>query len=186
MKHVPRMKKTLMTHMWRFQQSQAIYGAVFWALALAGIFYNRSQGLFEQYLGLSSNPDEQVITKMVILMILVFGFILLFGFFYDITFRLWEEQSIVKAERNVYAQYKLETRWMLTYHQMFIPLLKKANNGEFDREIEFMERWIGKLLATDPVIDMYYHHVEQWINSDEIAWKKPSMDSLLTAYREKE
>ena len=179
-------KKMLMTHMWRFQQSQAIYGAIFWALALAGIFYERSQFYFEKYLFLSSNPNEQVITKMAILMFLVFLFIIVFGFLYDITFRLWEEQSIVKAERNVYAQYKLMTRWIITYHEMFIPLLKHMDKGEADDDIAFMERWMEKLLVEDPVINMYYDHVTDWIKSDSMRWEPPAMDTLRTAYRKKE
>ena len=187
MKKAGKIKKLLMTQLWRYQQSQAFYSVIFWSLALAGIFYERSQYYFGKYLGLSDNPDEQVIFKMGILVILVFAVIVLFGFLYDIIFRLWEQQSDILSERNVYTHYKIQVNWLIIYKRLFLPLLRSSNtDGELDERIAFIERWTDKLLQEDPVVKLYYDHVSNWVLSDEKDWRPPPMEKLLAAYNRKE
>ena len=187
MRNGTELKKFLMTHMWRFQQSQAFYSLIFWSLALAGIFYDRSGWYFERYFGLSADPNEQVATKMAVLMALVLLMVIVFGFFYDIIFRLWEQQSMITVERNVYSQYKVQVRYLLINRNFYIPLLKSLNKeGEFDKEVEFLERWTDKLIRGDAVTQLYHKHVTDWVFSDTIPWKPPSTEKLMAAYRKKE
>ncbi len=184
MKKATLVKKGFMKHIWRFQQSQAFVSIIFWSLALAGIFYERSGYYFEKYLGLSSNQDEQVATKTFILMILVVLMVITFGFLYDTIFRLWEQQNIVNMERNVFAQYKLNVRELLYQTNIFIPILKSVNNGKFDEQVTFMDRWVAKILADDPIATMYFNHVTDWVNSDQKHWQAPSMEKIMAASRE--
>lgn len=184
MKKTNAVKKFFMKHLWRFQQSQAFVSILLWSLALSGIFYERSGWYFEQYFGLSANPDEQVITKMAILMAMVIMMVVFFGFMYDTIFRLWEQQNIVGMERNVFGQYKFNVKEIITMRMLYIPLLKSVNTGEYDREIAFMERWIDKLLNDDAIAQMFYDHILEWIESDALHWKAPTMEKLLAASRE--
>lgn len=187
MQSIRKIKQGIMTHLWRYQQSQAFYSVIFWSLALAGIFYERSQWYFGRYLPLSSNPDDQVAIKMGILMLLVFGMILIFGFLYDIIFRLWEQQSDILQERNVYTHYKIQVKWLLVYKKLFIPIMRAQNDdGQLDERIAFIDGWVDKLLSEDPVMKLYFDHVEQWVTSDEVRWKPPSTEKLLAAYNRKE
>lgn len=178
------MKKSFMKYIWRFQQSQSFISIIFWSLALAGIFYERSGFYFQKYLGwagLTDNQDEQVATKTFILMILVFLLVVLFGILYDSIFRLWEQQNIVNMERNVFAQYKMNVRDLLLQKNVHVPILKCVNDGRFDDEVLFMDRWISKILADDAIATMYINHVTDWVNSDESHWKAPSMEKLVAA-----
>ncbi len=184
MKRTNAVKKFFMKHLWRFQQSQAFVSILLWSLALSGIFYERSGWYFEQYFGLSSNPDEQVITKMAILMAMVILMVVFFGFLYDTIFRLWEQQNIVGMERNVFGQYKFNVKEIITMRMLYIPLLKSVNKGEYDEEIAFMERWIDKIMQDDAVAQMFYDHILEWIESDRVPWKAPTMEKLLAASRE--
>ena len=178
------MKKAFMKHIWRFQQSQAFVSIIFWSLALAGIFYERSGWYFENYLHMSANPDEQVASKTLILMLLVVLLVIIFGFLYDTIFRLWEQQNIVNMERNVFAQYKMNVRELLYQRNVFVPILKSVNDGRFDGEVRFMDRWIDKILADDAIATMYFNHVTDWVNSDNLHWRAPSMEKLVAASKE--
>lgn len=184
MQGLENLKKSFMKYIWRFQQSQAFISIIFWSLALAGIFYDRSGFYFERYLGLSADPNEQVITKTLILMVVVFTGVIIFGILYDTIFRLWEQQSIITMERNVFAQYKLNVRELIYQRHIYVPILKGVNDGRFDGEIAFLERWTDKVLADDAISRMYYDHVTDWVNSEEIRWKPPNMERLLAASRE--
>ncbi len=181
MKRTTAVKKFFMKHLWRFQQSQAFVSIIFWSLALAGIFYERSGWYFKHYLGLSSDPNEQVVTKMLVLMGIVLVMVVIVGFLYDTILRLWEQQNIVQMERNVFAQYKFNVKELLMMKNLYIPILKSVNDGKYDRELAFMERWIEKILPEDTIATMYYNHVRAWVNSDEKYWRSPSLEKLLAA-----
>lgn len=170
--------------MWRFQQSQAFVSIIFWSLALAGIFYDRSGWYFENYLGLSGDPNEQVGTKMLILMVMVVCMVVIFGFMYDTILRLWEQQNIVGMERNIFAQFKINVRELVFLRNLYIPILKSVNDGRFDDQVAFMDRWTDKILADDPIATMYFNHVTEWVNSDSDHWQAPGMEKLMAASRE--
>jgi hypothetical protein len=179
-------KKSFMKYIWRFQQSQAFVSIIFWSLALAGIFYERSSWYFNRYLGMSADPDQQVATKTLILMLLVVLLVVMFGFLYDTIFRLWEQQNIVNQERNVFSQYKINVRDLIMHRNLYIPILKSVNTGEFDEQVAFMNRWITKILTDDAIATMYYNHITDWVKSDNSHWKAPGMDKLLTAQKNHE
>ncbi|MCK4615011.1 MAG: hypothetical protein KAU14_09420, partial [Thermoplasmata archaeon] len=103
------------------------------------------------------------------------------GFLYDTILRLWEQQNIVQMERNVFAQYKFNVKELLMMKNLYIPILKSVNDGKYDRELAFMERWIEKILPEDTIATMYYNHVRAWVNSDEKYWRSPSLEKLLAA-----
>jgi len=183
MKRTTAAKKFFMKHIWRFQQSQAFVSIIFWSLALAGIFYERSGYYFEKYTPLSGDQNEQVGTKMLILMAMVVLLVVIFGFLYDTILRLWEQQNIVGMERNVFAQYKMNVRDLLLQKHIYIPILKSVNDGKFDSDVAFMDRWTDKILADDAIARMYYEHVTEWVESDEEHWKPPSLEKLTSATR---
>ena len=184
MKKTTAFKKFLMKHLWRFQQSQAFVSMIFWSLALAGIFYERTGWYFEHYLGLSADPNKQVVTKMAILMVLVLFMVLVFGFLYDTILRLWEQQNIVGMERNIFAQYKFNVKELLMMKNLYLPILKSVNKGEFDENIAFMERWVAKVLNDDPIARMYFEHIAEWVNSERGEWTPPTLEKLISASKE--
>jgi len=167
-----KIKKFLMRQMYRLQQTQAIISIVFWSLALTGIFYERANFYLHKYLGLDEDENKQVITKMAVLFAIVVIGVLAFGFLYDAIFRMWEHTNVVMQERNPYTIYKFNSYQVNMTRHLWIPTLKAANtDGRYDRDIEFMERWLEKVLNTDPVLKHHVNHVENWVLSDETQWK---------------
>ncbi len=168
------LKKFLMVHMWRLQQTQTITTAIFMGLSLAGIFYGRTHYYLHKYLGLSPDENEQVIIKTFILFCISMAVVLFCGFVYDRILRLWEEQSTVIAERDPYCTYKLSAFEVVRYRLYYIPFMKQINDdGSIDKEIEFLERWVDKLLVSDKILKRDAQYLEKWIKSEKKVWKPP-------------
>ena len=93
-----RARKALMTMLWRVQQAQMVIAIIFWSLTLTGVFYPyMREWAFNRLLG-----PENVGLGMLILFLLVFGLVILFGYLYDRA-ALWREQITVTQERNPFS-----------------------------------------------------------------------------------
>jgi len=158
--------------MWRMQQTQAVISIIFWSLALTGIFYDRANYYLHIYLGLDRDEDKQVLTKMAVLFVLVVVGVMTFGFLYDTIFRMWEQSTTVMQERSPYAIYKFNAYQVNLARYFQLATLKGLNtDGRLDKEVEFMERWVDKVLKNDEVLRYHVEHVEKWVLSDKIKWE---------------
>ncbi|UCD93176.1 MAG: hypothetical protein JSV43_04575 [Methanobacteriota archaeon] len=160
-----RVKKGLMTYIWRIQQSQMLISILFWSLTLTGVFYQyvREWWLFTEIFRI---PPENVGLGMTVLFILVIVFIVLIGVVYDRVFRLWQEQSIVAVERNPYSRFLLMPKEILLWKRCQMRILREVakDDPEAQRDIEFMDKWMDKLLE-DPKIKKQVEDTERTIMS---------------------
>jgi hypothetical protein len=156
-------KKGLMTFIWRIQQSQMLISIIFWSLTLTGIFYQYFAPLFDRYLGIS---QRDVFIGMLVLFLLVLFAVALLGFAYDRVFRLWQESSVVNVERNPYSRFLLMPKEILLWKRCQMRVLKEVakDNPETQRDIEFMDKWMDKLLE-DPKVKKQVEDTERIILS---------------------
>lgn len=156
-------KKGLMTFIWRIQQSQMLISILFWSLTLTGIFYQYFAPLFDQYFGVS---QEDVFVGMLLLLLMVLIGVALLGFAYDRVFRLWQESSVVNVERNPYSRFLLMPKEILLWKRCQLRILKEVakDDPETQRDIQFMEKWMDKLLE-DPKVKEQVEETERMILS---------------------
>ena len=159
------MKKGFMVQLWRIQQSQAIIGLFFWGLTLAGVFY---PNYFHQHfvsLGIVRQGDYFLGTM--ILFLIVIGVFLLMGLIYDIVLRLWVEQSDVAVERNPYSKERLMAKDIVSWRRGNIAIMRQLARADpsIQEDIDFMEKWIDKSLATQKGLKEDVERIEAWIAS---------------------
>jgi hypothetical protein len=156
-------KKTLMTYIWRIQQSQMIISIVFWSLTLTGVFYQYFAPLFDVYLGV---PQENVFLGMLLLLFIVLTSVIVIGFAYDRVFKLWQESSVVSVERNPYSRLLMMPKEILLWKRCQLRILKEVSKDdpEAQKDIEFMDKWFDKLLE-DPKIAKQVEETEKTILS---------------------
>lgn len=165
-------KKLLMVYLWRVQQSQAIIGIIFWSLTLTGVFYGYAKYYIERYFGVSG-----VISGLVVLFAITLISIIFVGYVFD-KLKFWKEQSIVLTERNPYSTYKLCAKEISTVKKIWLPILKSlSKNDEEAREhVEFVEKWMDRLVADDPVLKKDVEFVERWVMHEETIEEKKEFE----------
>ncbi|MCK4443442.1 MAG: hypothetical protein KAW09_02790 [Thermoplasmata archaeon] len=158
-----KIKKGMMTYVWRIQQSQMLISILFWSLTLTGVFYQYFAPLFDHYLGIS---QENVFGGMTFLFSLVLLGVVLIGVAYDRVFKLWQESSVVSVERNPYSRFLMMPKEILLWKRCQLRILKEVakDDPETMKDIEFMDRWIDKLLQ-DPKIRAQVEETEKLIMS---------------------
>ncbi|TET91521.1 MAG: hypothetical protein E3J35_02065 [Methanomassiliicoccales archaeon] len=138
---------------------------IFWSLTLTGVFYQyiREWWLFTEVFHI---PPENVGLGMTVLFFLVIFSIVLIGVAYDKVFRLWQEQSIVAVERNPYSRFLLMPKEILLWKRCQMRILKEVvkDDPEAQRDIEFMDKWMEKLME-DPKIRKQVEDTEKNILS---------------------
>lgn len=156
-------KKGLMTYIWRIQQSQMLISILFWSLTLTGVFYQYIAPLFDQYFGVS---QENVLGGMLLLLFMVLFGVVLVGVVYDRVFKLWQEGSVVSVERNPYSRFLLMPKEILLWKRCQLRILKEVakDDPETMKDIEFMDRWMDKLLE-DPKVRAQVEDTEKMIMS---------------------
>ena len=135
-------KKRLMELLWRMQQSQSIIGVLMWSLTLTGIFYPYLRDKF----GLA---PSNVLLPMMLLFLFILSMVVLIGVVFD-KLRFWREQNIVLAERNPYATYKFfpkEVHWARLW--LLVAKNQKDPSPELQKEIEFYEKWLARVVSED-------------------------------------
>jgi len=144
--HQSRFKKTAMMYLWRVQQSQAVISIVFWGLTITGIFYPYFKAKFHNF-GL---PDSWTFGGMLVIFMLVMLGVVAFGVLYD-KLKFWKEQTIVVAERNPYATWKLQPIHLF-WMDIWVATAKAQQNRtpELERTIAFAEAWMKRCEETDP------------------------------------
>ena len=144
-------KKSLMTQVWRLQQSQGLIGIFFWALTLAGVFY--FQYIHANFVKWGIVRDDQVFLGTLILFLIFLGTFLVLGFLYDRILRLWKEQVIVAYERNPYTSEYLVPKEVVLFrtHIETLRLLAKEN-PEALKQVRIMENWLARQISLDPTL----------------------------------
>ena len=158
-------KKYLMVQIWRIQQSQAIISLFFWGLTLAGIFYPT---YFHQHfvsLGIVRQSDYFLGT-MILFLVIIVAFLLM-GLIYDIVLKLWVEQSDVAVERNPYSKERLMAKDIVSWRRGNIAMMRQFARVDpsMQKDIDFMEKWIDKSLATQKGLKEDVERIEAWIAS---------------------
>ncbi len=158
-------KKRFMTQIWRIQQSQTLVGIIVWSAALAGIFWDVVSPVFVR-LGLVSS--EQVGLGIVILFFTVLVSIIIIGTIYDRVLKLWREQNVVAIERNPFMRENLTPKEILLWRKVLLRTLREVGREDpgVQEDVEFMERWIEKSLATNPGFDGYVRQLEKWVKEE--------------------
>lgn len=136
---------------------------LFWSLTLTGVFYSYFAPLFEEYLGIS---QKNVFLGMTLLFFGVLATVILIGFAYDRIFRIWQEYSVVNVERNPYSRFLLMPKEILLWKKCQMRILRRVadDDPEARRDIEFMDKWMNKLLE-DPSIRKQVEETEKAIMS---------------------
>jgi hypothetical protein len=144
--HQSKLKKTAMMYLWRVQQSQAVISIIFWGLTITGIFYPYFQVKFKNF-GL---PESWTFGGMLIIFMCVMLGVVAFGIIYD-KLKFWKEQTIVVAERNPYASWKLMPMHLF-WMDLWVATAKAQPNRtpELEKAIAFAESWMKRCEDTDP------------------------------------
>ena len=137
-----------MKQFWRVQQSQVIISSIFWATTLTLLIYERTYHRLtdvDPILGVKADY-----WFMAGLYFGVFVFVFFIGWVYDAVLSLWKEQKSVEIERHPYNTYLLNM-WALHCNGMLNEIRKKLgiDDEQTNRDIEFMENWLGYMTETE-------------------------------------
>jgi len=123
-------KKFLMTIVWRISQTGPLLSLFFWSTALAGIFWpivgssNPPGPLYSLLIWLGIPVERVTIVGLLVLFLLFAAFILVVGFLYDRTYKLWREQMEIAVDRNPYADDRPLHKEQLQFEQFYLPLAR--------------------------------------------------------------
>ena len=160
-------KRSLMTQLWRIQQSYTLLSLFLWGAVISLTATTYVLTYEQRQLGIDPSAPGIVAATLILLFLAVFAALFVFGVVYDRYLRLWRDQLDVAYDRNPYAREKLMVKEILMWRHMFLPAMRAtvSTNPEGRREIEFMERWITKSLATDSNIKRSVEEAERWIEA---------------------
>jgi hypothetical protein len=150
-------KKIFMIHFWRIQQCQTIISVLFWSATLAGIFYPY---LSPWFVKLGFLRSEHVGFGLILIFLMVFGIISLFGYIYDIYLKLWIEMNIVTIERDIYNRTKQSAKEIVHWQYFYIPLLRSVGKVH---EANFFENWNERCLDEDPRLRKDTYDIIRWV-----------------------
>ncbi|OGS60511.1 MAG: hypothetical protein A3K59_02155 [Euryarchaeota archaeon RBG_19FT_COMBO_69_17] len=150
-------KRSFMVQLWRIQQSYILLALLIWGVLITFTAWPILSPVWQDILGRFGVPLSAPGAVAVGLLVIFFGvYVVLytFGVVYDKYLKLWREQLDVTYERNPYTREKLMVKEILMWRHMFLPVLKVAapTDPAAKKEIEFVEKWIGTVLASDAVI----------------------------------
>ena len=145
-------KKFLMTIVWRISQTGPLLSLFFWSTALAGIFWpivgssNPPGPLYSLLIWLGIPVERVTIVGLLVLFLLFAAFILVVGFLYDRTYKLWREQMEIAVDRNPYADDRLLHKEQLQFAQFYLPLARAlyrvSPDPELKEAIAAAEDWV--------------------------------------------
>lgn len=163
-------KRYLMVQLWRVQQSYTLLSLLIWGILITFTSWTVLKDVWQDILGRFGIPlsaPGAVASGLLVIFICVFVILYTFGVVYDKYLKLWREQLDVSYERNPYTREKLMVKEILMWRHMFLPVLRVAapTNPAARKEIEFVEKWIGRILASDAVIRKAVEESEHAIES---------------------
>ncbi len=167
-------KKELMKHLWRVQQSAGILNTIIWAASLTGVYYKtyvswRYYGMLST-IGLKGNIvlDNDTTGTILLFIVICIG-ILFIGYLYDKS-KIWKEQNIVSVERNPYSvSYKLSAKEVALIRHVYGATLRAAAKTKEDSErMEFIDKWVERVLEEDPVLRGDVEKLEKEIRSQKL------------------
>ena len=160
-------KRFLMTQLWRVQQSYALLSLIIWGVVISLTAYPITSAFLQRQFGFDPSTPGFVIGTLASVFLAVFLLLYSFGVVYDKYLKLWREQLDVTLERNPYANEKLMIKEILMWRHMLLPTLRAAASpaSKEEKEIEFMEKWIEKSVASDENIRKALAATEAWIQS---------------------
>jgi len=145
------LKKALMTQIWRIQATQGIFSPFFWSLTLAGVFYK--EYMHVHFVNWGIVRDDQVGIGTFILFLLVLLAFLALGVVYDVSLKLWKEQTSVAYERNPYTQDRIFPKEVVVWRMQIETLRQIARDKpEALRQIALMESWIEDQIRRDKAL----------------------------------
>ncbi len=150
-------RKSLMKHIWRFQQVGGIVAVALMCLNLTIPLYSE-YGWILVDLGIPEKLDWLII---MIYFLFTFSIALLFGIIYDRVLKLWRFHQIVAVERNPFQKGRISPNEMVNWQYTFIPLLLK--NG-LKEEAEFNLKWNEQNMDRDPELREEVFRIIDWIN----------------------
>lgn len=142
-----KVKKALMTTLWRVQQAQTVISIAFWSLTLAGIFHPY---VADKWLDEAIGPNN-IALGMLLIVALVMVAVIVFGYVYD-RLKFWREQQDVIQERNPY-----------TFGAKVQPtqiILWDAVINRTPASIELAKRLIDHAMD-DPIIEAAFIRIEE-------------------------
>ncbi len=149
--------KSVMTHIWRFQQVGGLVAVTLMCLNLTILLYAYIGWWFER-IGVPHKLDWLI---MIIIFTLSFTIALLFGVLYDTVFKLWRHREIVAVERNPYMKGRIKPTELVSWQYIYIPLLIKY--GLKDEAI-FNLKWNERNMERDPELRKDVFRMMKWIN----------------------
>jgi hypothetical protein len=161
-------KRFLMVQLWRIQQSYTLLSLLIWGVIITFTSWAVLEAIWADVLqrfGISMSAPGAVASGLAVIFICVFTLLYAVGVIYDKYLRLWREQLDVSVEKNPYTQEKLMVKEILMWRHMFLPTLRAIapEDPDAQREIEFMEDWIQKSIASDGNIRKALDQAERWI-----------------------
>jgi hypothetical protein len=168
-------KKSLMKHIWRFQQVGGVVAVALMCLNLTIPMFNEYRWVLIN-LGIPAKLDWLII---IIYFLFTFSLALLFGIIYDRGLKLWRYHQIVAVERNPYQKGKINPNEMVQWQYTIIPLLLK--NG-LKEEAIFNLKWNEQNMQRDPALREEVFAIMDWINKYKL---KDGNDRWLAEISEK-
>ena len=161
-------KRFVMVQIWRIQQSYILLSLLIWGIIITFTSWTVLKDVWADILqrfGISMGAPGAVASGLAVIFICVFTLLYIIGVIYDKYLRLWREQLDVSVEKNPYTQEKLMVKEVLMWRHMFLPTLRAVapRDPDAQREIEFMEDWIQKSIASDWNIQKALDEAERWI-----------------------
>ncbi len=163
-------KRYLMVQLWRVQQTYTLLSLLIWGIVITFTAWPILDDVWADILGrfgISMNQPGAVASGLLVMFVGVYAILYAFGVVYDKYLKLWREQLDVSYERNPYTREKLMVKEILMWRHMFLPVLRVAapTDPAARKEIEFVEKWIGRILASDAVIRKAVEESEHAIES---------------------
>jgi len=164
-------KHYLMVQLWRFQQSYSLLSLLIWGILITFTSWTVLKDVWADFLGRFGVQLSAPGAVAAGLLVIFFGvYIILYGFgvVYDKYLKLWQEQLDVTYERNPCTREKLMVNEILMWRHMFLPVLSVAapTDPKARREIEFVEKWIRRIMNSDPIIRAAVEESERTIESE--------------------
>ena len=134
------LKKTVMLHYWRVQQSQTLISMAFWVTTLNLLTWPYVKWRFD------SNTElfgvSMTYWGLLSIGAFVIGCVLLIGWMYDAIFSLWRAHISVIQERNPYTTYMLNGPIGAILAQTNEILKRLSDDEEIRKHTDFVDRWL--------------------------------------------
>ena len=161
--------KILMKYIWRFQQVGGLVAVLLMILNLTIPLYQYTGWRFEK-LGIPHDYDWLI---MIIIFLLIFSVVFIFGIIYDRVLQLWRYHPAVGIERNPFMKGRIQPNELITWQYIIIPLLYKYG---LKKEAEFNLKWNERNMERDPELRKEVYTLMKWINE----YKLKDMDDRWT------